>query len=85
MKAIKMITEGFTARQVYVLEQLLECDRTATSISNGIGGNVLSKVSITAIVDDLEARGLIERKRSKADRRQIFINITDAGREVLGE
>jgi DNA-binding MarR family transcriptional regulator len=80
-----MITEGFTARQVYVLEELLECDRTATSISNGIGGNVLSKVSITAIVDDLENRGLIERRRSKDDRRQIFISITDAGREVLGE
>jgi len=85
MKAIKMITEGFTARQVYVLEQLLECDRTATSISNGIGGNVLSKVSITTIVDDLESRGLIERRRSKADRRQIFISITDEGRGVLDE
>jgi DNA-binding MarR family transcriptional regulator len=85
MKAFTMITEGFTARQVYVLEQLLECDRTATSISASIGGNVLSKVSITAIVDDLEARGLVERKRSKADRRQIFISITQAGREVLGE
>ena len=85
MKAIKMIKEGFTARQVYVLEQLLECDRTATSISKGIGGHVLSKGSITAIVDDLEARGLIERKRSKADRRQIFISITQAGRSVLSE
>ena len=85
MKAIKMIKEGFTARQVYVLEELLECDRTATSISNGIGGNVLSKVSITAIVDDLENRGLIERRRSKDDRRQIFISITDEGRDVLGE
>ena len=85
MKAIQMITEGFTARQVYVLEQLLECDRTATSISASIGGNVLSKVSITAIVDNLESRGLVERKRVKEDRRLIFISITDEGREVLGE
>ena len=85
MKAIQMITEGFTARQVYVLEQLLECDRTATSISKGIGGNVLSRVSITAIVDNLESRGLVERKRVKEDRRLIFISITQAGREVLGE
>jgi MarR family 2-MHQ and catechol resistance regulon transcriptional repressor len=85
MKAITMITEGFTARQVYVLEQLLECDRTATSISKGIGGNVLSRVSITAIVDNLESRGLVERKRIKEDRRLIFIGITQAGREVLGE
>jgi len=85
MKAIKMITEGYTARQVYVLEQLLECDRTATGISDGIGGKILSKVSITAIVDDLESRGLVKRTRSKADRRQIFISITDKGRDVLGE
>ena len=85
MKAIKMITEGYTARQVYVLEQLLICDRTATGISAGIGGKILSKVSITAIVDDLENRGLVERTRSKADRRQIFISITDKGREVLDE
>ena len=85
MKAIKMITEGYTARQVYVLEQLLICDRTATGISDGIGGKILSKVSITAIVDDLENRGLVERTRSKADRRQIFISITDKGREVLGD
>lgn len=85
MKAIKMIKEGFTARQVYVLEQLIECDRTATSISNGIGGKVLSKVSITAIVDDLENRGLVERRRCKDDRRVIFISITDKGRGVLDE
>ena len=85
MKAIKMIQEGFTARQVYVLEELLECDRTATSISNGIGGNVLSKVSITAIVDDLENRGLVDRRRSKDDRRVIFISITDEGMDVLSD
>ena len=85
MKAIKMIQEGFTARQVYVLEELLECDRTATSISNGIGGNVLSKVSITAIVDDLENRGLVDRRRSKDDRRVIFISITYEGRDVLSD
>ena len=85
MQAIKMITEGFTARQVYVLEQLLICDRTATGISDGIGGKILSKVRITAIVDDLENRGLVERTRSKDDRRQVFISITDKGREVLGE
>ena len=85
MKAIKMITEGYTARHVYVLEQLLVCDRTATGISAGIGGKILSKVSITAIVDDLESRGLVKRTRSKADRRQIFISITDKGRDVLGE
>ena len=81
MKAIKMITQGFTARQVYVLEQLLECDRTATDIAC----DAVSKVSITAIVDDLEKRKLVTRRRCEDDRRQVFISITDAGREVLGE
>lgn len=81
MKAIKMITEGFTARQVYVLEQLLECDRTAT----GIACDAVSKVSITAIVDDLEKRKLVTRRRCEDDRRAVFISITDAGRGVLSE
>jgi len=32
MKAIKMITEGFTARQVYVLEQLQYLELTVPEI-----------------------------------------------------
>ena len=81
MKAIKMITQGFTARQVYVLEQLQYLELTATDIAC----DVVSKVSITAIVDDLEKRGLVTRRRCDDDRRQVYISITDAGREVLSE
>ena len=81
MKAIKMITEGFTARQVYVLEQVQYLELTATEMAC----DVISKVSITAIVDDLEKRKLVTRRRCEDDRRAVYISITDAGREVLGE
>ncbi len=81
MKAIKMIKEGFTARQVYVLEQVQYLELTATEMAC----DVVSKVSITAIVDDLEKRKLVTRRRCEDDRRQVYISITDAGREVLSE
>ncbi len=81
MKAIKMITEGFTARQVYVLEQVQYLELTATEMAC----DVISKVSITAIVDDLEKRKLVTRRRCEDDRRRVYISITDAGRGVLSE
>ena len=81
MKAIKMITEGFTARQVYVLEQLLEHDRTASEMAC----DVTSRQSLTVTVDELEKRRLVTRRRCEDDRRAVYISITDAGREVLGE
>lgn len=43
----------------------------------------LSNATITGIVDRLEARNLVRRVRSKADRRQVFVEINSAGDEVL--
>lgn len=40
----------------------------------------LTAASATAMVDQLEARGLVERRRSAVDRRQCWISLTDAGR-----
>ena len=37
---------------------------------------------VTVIVDDLEARGLVERRANPADRRSKLVQITDAGRAV---
>ena len=81
MKAIKMIKEGFTARQVYVLEQLLECDRTATQIASDLFSRQHTKI----ITDNLEVRGFIKRKQCVDDGRQVILSITDEGRSVLSE
>lgn len=38
--------------------------------------------SVTSIVDNLEAKGLVRRHRSEEDRRVIRVELTDAGSEI---
>jgi DNA-binding MarR family transcriptional regulator len=45
----------------------------------------LSPASMTAMLDGLEADGIVERKRSETDRRQVFVRLTEAGHEALQE
>jgi MarR family 2-MHQ and catechol resistance regulon transcriptional repressor len=41
------------------------------------GGN------ITLVIDNLEKRGLVQRQRGHEDRRQVFVSLTPAGREMI--
>ena len=45
----------------------------------------LNPASVTAMVDQLEARGLVERRRDDHDRRVCWISLTDAGRLEVAE
>ncbi|HVB27437.1 MAG TPA: MarR family winged helix-turn-helix transcriptional regulator [Mycobacteriales bacterium] len=47
------------------------------------GELAVSPPSITAVVDGLVARGLVERHHDAVDRRQVVHAITDAGRDLL--
>src|SRR6202035_4875853 len=38
---------------------------------------------LVALIDDLEARGLVERRRDPRDRRNYAISLTDAGRQTM--
>lgn len=40
---------------------------------------------MVSLVDDLEAKGLVERRANEADRRARAIHLTDAGRALLAE
>lgn len=40
---------------------------------------------LVAILDELESRGLVERKSNADDRRQYALHLTDKGRETLSE
>ena len=42
-----------------------------------------SAASMTAIVDRLLERGLVERRRDPKDRRSVVVSLTEIGREVL--
>ena len=41
----------------------------------------LSPASMTAMLDQLERAGMVERRRSETDRRQVIVKLTDDGRE----
>ena len=45
----------------------------------------VSVASLTGIIDRMEARGLVERRREPDDRRVILVHQTDAGDAVFGE
>jgi DNA-binding MarR family transcriptional regulator len=40
---------------------------------------------LVALIDDLEARGLVERRRDPRDRRNYAISLTDAGHQTMGQ
>jgi DNA-binding MarR family transcriptional regulator len=43
----------------------------------------VSVASVTGIVDRMEKRGLVERRRDEADRRVVLVDLADGGREAL--
>ncbi len=51
---------------------------------NAIGKKlIISKSNVVAVIDKLEKRTLVKRKRSHEDRRCIFVHLTDRGRELI--
>lgn len=62
------------------LEQLwVEDGLTQTDLSHRIG---IETASSTSILDQLEKRGLIERRRNDRDRRKINVFLTDSGTDL---
>ena len=45
----------------------------------------LAHHSTVELIDRLEERGLVARLRDESDRRQVFVNLTAAGEEILAE
>jgi DNA-binding MarR family transcriptional regulator len=43
----------------------------------------LSPGAMTAMLDQLESNGVITRRRSETDRRQVIVQLTEKGREVV--
>ena len=71
---------GLTSSQMIVLRLLGENEETPGAISIRIG---LTQATVTALVDKLEERGLVARRRGKDDRRHVWIALTAAGRTLL--
>ena len=52
---------------------------TISSIAGLLG---IDPATVVRTVDSLEKRGLVERRRNRQDRRQVFVEFTDAGRSA---
>lgn len=75
------VATGLTTSQMLVLQQL---DRNGETTPSAIAATLqFGQATVTNLVDRLEAAGLATRRRSERDKRQMLINITDQGREML--
>jgi DNA-binding MarR family transcriptional regulator len=77
---------GFSPTQFMVMG-LVECTQegepyTISSIAGKLG---IDPATVVRTVDSLEKRGLVERRRDRQDRRQVFVELTDAGHAVRRE
>jgi DNA-binding MarR family transcriptional regulator len=72
---------GLSPRQ-YSLMSVLDTDMPESQLELAhLCG--LMPAQVVPVLDELESRGLVERKRSEADRRRSLVRATDQGRELL--
>lgn len=78
-----MLGAGLTESQFGALEALLHlgplCQRELAAKVLKSAGNM------TTVVDNLERRGLVERKRDGDDRRVVTVHLTSSGEELIRE
>jgi long-chain acyl-CoA synthetase len=71
-----------TLAQYRVLGILVE----GSAAASGLAGRLAVRPSsITAIIDGLVARGLVDRRHEEGDRRRIALRLTDEGARVVAE
>ncbi|MCA0919648.1 MarR family winged helix-turn-helix transcriptional regulator [Pseudooceanicola nanhaiensis] len=72
---------GMTAPQLRVLQIVAETGQaTPKTLSTRMG---VTQATMTALIDKLVARGMVERQRSETDRRQTNVVLSEAGRDAL--
>ena len=72
---------GFSTTQFIVLGLIEKAQTSGEACTiSGIAGHLgIDPATVVRTVDSLEKRGLVERRRSREDRRQVFVEFTDAG------
>jgi len=78
----EQMVSGITGSQFFVLKKISEKGRmTVTEVAERLA---VSLSAITALVDRLVKNGLVVRSRDEQDRRLVWLEPTDKGREILG-
>ncbi len=70
-----------TGPQLLILQSIIHKDEVSLGELAKMAS--LSNATITGIVDRLERRGLVERRRGCKDRRQVFVVATESARQIL--
>jgi MarR family 2-MHQ and catechol resistance regulon transcriptional repressor len=79
----RLTAHGLTTTQLGVLEAVLH---KGPQTHRDLGRRVLtSAANMTDVIDKLAARGLVVRIRSPEDRRQVRVDLTACGRELIEE
>lgn len=72
---------GLTVPQLIVLKEVAEADELPIGqIAKRIS---LSQATVTTVIDRLEQRGAIGRRRSETDRRKVYARLTPLGAELI--
>ncbi len=72
---------GLTAPQLLCLREIVSTDElTLSMLTKKVN---LSASTLTGVIDRLETKGFVERKRSSSDRRKIFVCSTMKGVEIM--
>jgi MarR family transcriptional regulator, negative regulator of the multidrug operon emrRAB len=71
-----------TLTQAVVLRELRQGAQTAGRLGQEVG---LSPTSVTRLVDRLERRGLVSRRRESEDRRCVHVHLEPAGEKLLSQ
>ena len=75
--------QGLSMGQFAVLRTLGPTGRgTTKDLAQAMG---VTTGTISGLVDKLEAEGLVQRERSKEDRRVVYLEVTKKGRSVMEE
>jgi DNA-binding MarR family transcriptional regulator len=74
-------TLGLTPAQFDVLATL--GDTPGMTCKELGAGTLITKGTLTGVLDRLEERGLVRRTKGEHDSRQIFVSLTDAGNAVF--
>lgn len=78
-----LVDAGLKAREFFVLSSLSGgADLSQQDLSRLLG---LDPTTVVAVIDELERREYVERRRNPADRRRYILVLTDAGRSALTE
>lgn len=74
---------GLTGSQLAVLQEIhKKKEPTVGEIAKAI---ILSQATVTGILERLENRDLVTRKRTPVDRRKVFVNLTPKGMQLLND